>query len=54
MIVSGLLCPTFVLLTCLSCHVVLHLHISKFCFSVCVCVCVCVCVKERRKIELTV
>ena len=46
MIVSCVLCPIFVLLTCLSCYFALHLHTSiKLCFSVCVCVCVCVCVR---------
>ena len=46
MIVSRVLCPILVLLSCLSCCVALHLHISiKFCFSVCVCVCVRVCVR---------
>ena len=58
-LVSCVFCTNLVLLTCLSCHVALHLHISaKLGFNVCVCVCVracvCVCVRERRKIELTV
>ena len=44
---SFVLCPILVLLSCLSCHVALHLHISiKFCFSVCVYVCVYMCVSE--------
>ena len=40
MIVSYVLCPILVLLTCLSCHVALHLHnINKVLLSV-LCVCV--------------
>ena len=49
MIVSCVLCPILVLLTCLSCYVALHLHMCVcmcvcVCVYVCVCVCVCICV----------
>ena len=52
MIVSCVLCPILVLITCLSCYVALHLHITiKFCFSVCAracaCACACACARAR-------